>query len=75
MGVWSICALHHRVKFKEWNLTDPKKFKVKDVHARILIRVERIDKMVWQLKGHFSQINQKVVSQSILIKQLETQIG
>lgn len=53
---------------------DLKKFKAEDVFSIILMRVEGIDKMVWELKGYFSQIKQMVVSQFALIKKLETQV-
>lgn len=52
-----------------------KKFKAKDVLARILMRVEGMNKMVRELNGEISQINQIVVSHSTSIKQLETQIS
>lgn len=60
---------------KKSNPVDHKKFIAEDVLARILLRVEGADKMVWKFKGQFSQINQMVASHSDSIIKLETQIG
>lgn len=53
---------HDRSKGKESNSVDPKKFKNKDLLAKILMRVKGTKKIIYKLKGDFSQINQTVFS-------------
>lgn len=53
---------------KDLSSVHPDKDKAKDVLAIILMRVEGINKMVYELKGDFSELKKKVVSHSTSIK-------
>lgn len=66
---------HDRDYIKESSSIASKNFKTEDILERIWNIAEGTDKMVYKLKGDFSQLSLTVVSHSASIKKLDTQIG